>query len=297
MGESAALVALRAWTDRDEMAGRLRSSPLFATRTGRALRRRPTGLGHPARSAGRTGSPGSCRGRPRTCDAAIAASGNGPRLRPDPERERRDGHRRRADGRPRRSCARCGARCSSCRPSAPCIARSAGSSSPNTEALHDIDTVAPPRIAFYSGVSGRRYAVDRRSAAEAIAAQASQPIDFPRTIESAYADGIGLFIEVGPGSSCTRLIDRILGDRPHVAVSACRPDRDPFAAVLDVLAACIAHRVPVDLATLYGGDEARPRKSRLGRKRRSASTSGPPAFRRPSPARSPGRPAATMPRP
>ena len=31
LGESAALVALRAWTDRDEMLRRLRSSPLFQT--------------------------------------------------------------------------------------------------------------------------------------------------------------------------------------------------------------------------------------------------------------------------
>ena len=119
-------------------------------------------------------------------------------------------------------------------------------------ALHDVETAAPPRIAFYSGVSGRRYPVDRRSAAEAIAAQATQPIDFPATIENAYADGIGVFIEIGPGGSCTRLIGHILGDRPHVACSACRPDRDPFAAVLEVLADCIAHRLPVDLSSLYG---------------------------------------------
>src|SRR5262249_25529970 len=31
LGETAALVALRAWTDRDEMLGRLRASPLFQT--------------------------------------------------------------------------------------------------------------------------------------------------------------------------------------------------------------------------------------------------------------------------
>ena len=124
-------------------------------------------------------------------------------------------------------------------------------------ALHNIETVAPPGIVFYSGVSGRAYQVDRRSAAEAIAAQASQPIDFAKTIETAYADGIGLFIEVGPGASCTRMIERILGDRPHAACSGCRPDRDPFTAVLEVLAESIVHGVPVNLAKLYGDDEGR----------------------------------------
>ena len=143
------------------------------------------------------------------------------------------------------------------RPSAPYIARSAGSSSRSTRPC----TTSTRRRRRGSPSTAVSPAADTRSIAgrrpRAIAAQASQPIDFPRTIENAYADGIGLFIEVGPGSSCTRLIDRILGDRPHVAVSACRPDRDSFAAVLDVLAACIAHRVPVDLSTLYGGDEGR----------------------------------------
>ena len=59
-------------------------------------------------------------------------------------------------------------------------------------ALHDLETTPPPRIDFYSGASGRPYALDRRSAADAIAAQASQTIDFPALIERAYDDGIRL---------------------------------------------------------------------------------------------------------
>ena len=85
-------------------------------------------------------------------------------------------------------------------------------------ALHDVETRAPEGITFYSGVWGRSYAVDRRSAAEAIAAQASGMIDFPALIERAYEDGVRVFLEVGPGSSCTRLIGQILGRRPHLAV-------------------------------------------------------------------------------
>ena len=80
----------------------------------------------------------------------------------------------------------------------------------------------------------------------------SQPIDFPAVIERAYADGVGVFLEVGPGSSCTRLIGQILGGRPHRAFSACRPDREPAVALLDVLGELISHRAAVDLARLYG---------------------------------------------
>ena len=119
-------------------------------------------------------------------------------------------------------------------------------------ALHDLETTAPPGIVFYSGAWGRTYAVDRQTAADAITGQATATVDFPALIEQAYADGIRVFLEVGPGASCTRLIDQILRGRPHVACSACRPDCDPLVAILDVLAALITHRVPVDLGRLYG---------------------------------------------
>ena len=103
-----------------------------------------------------------------------------------------------------------------------------------------------------SGVAA--ISVDRQSAAAAIAAQASGMIDFPRVIEQAYQDGVRVFVEVGPGSSCSRLIGQILRGRPHLACSACRAEGDPFMAILDVLGRLIAERVPVDLAgTLWPG--------------------------------------------
>jgi acyl transferase domain-containing protein/3-hydroxymyristoyl/3-hydroxydecanoyl-(acyl carrier protein) dehydratase len=119
-------------------------------------------------------------------------------------------------------------------------------------ALHDVETEAPPLIAFYSGVWGRRYQVDRQSAASAIAAQASATIDFPRVIEQAYQDGIRIFLEIGPGTSCSRLIGQILRGRPHLACSACPAEGDPIAAILDVLGRLIAEGVPVDVAGFCG---------------------------------------------
>ncbi len=119
-------------------------------------------------------------------------------------------------------------------------------------ALHDVETAAPEGIAFYSGVWARRYAVDRRSAASAIAAQASGVIDFPALVERAYEDGVRVFVEAGPGSSCTRLIGQILRHKPHLACSACRAEGDPMLVILDVVARLIAEGIPVSLAGLYG---------------------------------------------
>ena len=55
MGESAALVALRAWTDRDELADRLTILAAVRDRAGRPVRCGSTALGYPDRSAGRLG--------------------------------------------------------------------------------------------------------------------------------------------------------------------------------------------------------------------------------------------------
>ncbi len=119
-------------------------------------------------------------------------------------------------------------------------------------ALHNQPTTAPEGLSFYSGVTGHAYRPDRELAAEAITAQASRPIDFPAVIEQAYADGFRVFLEMGPGASCTRLIGGILGDRPHLVQSVCLPGRDALSTVLEALGNLIACRVAVDLEPLYG---------------------------------------------
>ena len=131
-------------------------------------------------------------------------------------------------------------------------------------ALHDVETDAPPLIAFYSGVWGHRYQVDRQSAAAAIAAQASSTIDFPKLIEQAYLDGIRIFLEVGPGSSCSRLIGQILRGQPHLACSACPAEGDPKSAIMDVFSRLIAEGVNVELGSLGG--------QRMSGKSRAAAT-------------------------
>ncbi len=117
-------------------------------------------------------------------------------------------------------------------------------------------------IDFYSAAWGHKYALSRESAAEAIVAQAVDTIDFPRVIEQTYADGVRTFIEIGPGSSCTKMIDEILGDRPHLARPALPNTSRPVEAFFELLAALIAAGVPVDLSYLYGqslpGSESTP---------------------------------------
>ncbi len=123
-------------------------------------------------------------------------------------------------------------------------------------ALHTMRTTPPEGIDFYSAATGLPYGLSEQSAAEAILAQAQDTVDFPRVIERAYADGVRLFVEIGPGSSCTRMIDDILGERPHWVRSVIPATADPVAHALRVLGELITQRVPVDLSVLYGADDA-----------------------------------------
>ncbi len=110
--------------------------------------------------------------------------------------------------------------------------------------LHLFDVNPPEDVRFYSGVRGTAYELTTGSAAESILGQALHGFDFTRVIESAYRDGVRLFVEIGPGTSCTRMIARILGDRPHLAVTAGFARQDGTAPLIRLLASLATHRVP-----------------------------------------------------
>ena len=118
-------------------------------------------------------------------------------------------------------------------------------------ALHLFPTAPPPGVDFYSGAWRRTYTPDRERAADAILAQALEGIDYPAVIDSAYGDGVRLFLEMGPGGSCSRMIGRILAGRPHLARPVTPPGQDPASALLRLLAHLASERVPLDLSPLY----------------------------------------------
>lgn len=85
--------------------------------------------------------------------------------------------------------------------------------------LHHRPTVAVPGVRFYGCAAKESYVPTARLAADAVTAQAMGTIDFAAVIERAYADGVRVFVEHGPRGSCTGWIQRILGDRDHLAVA------------------------------------------------------------------------------
>ena len=115
--------------------------------------------------------------------------------------------------------------------------------------LHPVDP--PGNIRFYSCAWGKAYELTSESAADSILDQALHGFDFTETIQQAYTDGLRVFIELGPRASCTRMIQQILHDRPHVTVAATRGDGNEYESLLRMLAELIAAGLPVNLKSLY----------------------------------------------
>ena len=117
--------------------------------------------------------------------------------------------------------------------------------------LHLFESKPPSNVTFYSGIRGKSYTVTRDSAADSIVGQALQSFDYCRVINSAYEDGVRIFIEIGPGATCSRMIDQILADRPHVAMAICVKGQSETATLLRVLAQLNTERIAIDLSSLY----------------------------------------------
>ena len=117
--------------------------------------------------------------------------------------------------------------------------------------LHLFPVTPPEGITYYSCALGKSYPVTTENAADVILAQALETVDYPKVIEQLYADGARVFLEIGPGNSCSRMIGSILEDKPHLARATCQPGQKPTSMILRLLANCLAERVPVDLSALY----------------------------------------------
>lgn len=122
-------------------------------------------------------------------------------------------------------------------------------------ALHLLPTTPPAGVRFYSAAWARSYEVTTENCAASIVANAMHGFDFTALIEQAYADGVRVFVEPGPQGSCTRMIGRILGNRPHLAVAACQRGQDGYVSVLNAVAKLAEAGRSVDLSALYANSK------------------------------------------
>jgi acyl transferase domain-containing protein/3-hydroxymyristoyl/3-hydroxydecanoyl-(acyl carrier protein) dehydratase/1-acyl-sn-glycerol-3-phosphate acyltransferase len=120
-------------------------------------------------------------------------------------------------------------------------------------ALHRRDVRPVSGVRFYSNGSPLAFSPTSDSAADAITAQALSTLDFPSTIERAYADGVRIFVEHGPRGRATSWVKRILGDREHVALTLDVYGRSSLRSIANAIAGLVAAGIAVDAEKLFGG--------------------------------------------
>jgi len=106
-----------------------------------------------------------------------------------------------------------------------------------------------PGLRFYSNGEHGAYTPSREACAKMITAQAVRTLNFPRTIERAYEDGVRIFVEHGPQRACSRWIKQILGDREALVLSYDHKGQG-LLSVYDTAACLFAAGVPLNLDPL-----------------------------------------------
>jgi acyl transferase domain-containing protein/NADP-dependent 3-hydroxy acid dehydrogenase YdfG len=132
----------------------------------------------------------------------------------------------------------------------PLVASSAG---PFAEFLDRAEILAPS-LPVYAGRDAEAYPADPGAVRRGLAAQIAAPVRFVDVIETMYDRGVRTFVEVGPGSTLSVLVGKILGEREHAAVSLDHKGRHGLTSLQDGLGRLAVRGLALDLAALYAPD-------------------------------------------
>jgi len=114
-----------------------------------------------------------------------------------------------------------------------------------------------PRIPVWSNLDASTYPSEPARIRERLANHLARPVDFVGQIEAMHAAGARIFVEAGPGDVLGGLVNRILGDRPHLTVACDRAGEPAIKQLLAALGALAVHGVPVNATALFEGRDAK----------------------------------------
>ena len=248
LGESSSLFGLRVWTDRDEMFRRIHASSLFGSDLGPPYdaARQQWNLGDVDWVSGIvSAAPDQVRSHLRPSLKAFLLIVNTPTecvlggLRADVEQLAKELGKS--------FFALSGVTLAHCEAGKPVeeVYRE----------LHTLPANAIPGLQVFSGARARPYHATSAAAADSITAGLLNTLDFPAVLDAAYREGVRVFIEVGPGNSCTRMIGQSLAGRAHLARAISAARQSTPSNILRLLGSFIAERYTVDLGSLFGAPE------------------------------------------
>jgi malonyl CoA-acyl carrier protein transacylase/phosphopantetheinyl transferase/acyl carrier protein len=122
--------------------------------------------------------------------------------------------------------------------------------------------VAAPRQPLYSCTTHSPFPKELGEIRQLAVRHWMAPVEFQKTVEAMYADGVRIFVEVGPRGNLTAFVEDILRGRPHLAVASDTMNRSSLTQLNHLLGLLAAHGVPMRLDYLY--ERRSPRKVALG---------------------------------
>ncbi|MGW1274671.1 type I polyketide synthase, partial [Streptomyces sp. NPDC002491] len=111
--------------------------------------------------------------------------------------------------------------------------------------------VRAPTTDVYGNADAAVYPADAGGVRERLTSHLVSPVLFADEIEAMYAAGVRVFIEVGAGSSLSRMVADTLGERVHTAVSLDQKGRHGLTALQQALGQLMVAGTPMDLEALW----------------------------------------------
>ena len=110
-----------------------------------------------------------------------------------------------------------------------------------------------PQIPVYSNTLAARYPTENEGIRELLGRHIVEPVRFEEEMRQMRADGIELFVEVGPGRVLTGLVGRIFSGESIKTLTLDASGRDGVVQFGHVLAQAFAWGLPVQLASAFEG--------------------------------------------
>lgn len=123
--------------------------------------------------------------------------------------------------------------------------------------LRTLDLRAPAMPVFACG-SAEPYAADIRSIADALTEQLHQPVRFAETVRAMHTAGCTTFIELGPGSVLTGLVEEIFSGEPVHCIPVDRRGTHGVTQLWHALARLAVLGAPLDFSPLWESFGERP---------------------------------------
>ncbi|ORA22972.1 hypothetical protein BST12_08155 [Mycobacterium angelicum] len=122
---------------------------------------------------------------------------------------------------------------------------------------------AMPEVPVYANATAQPYTGDAAAMRAILADQITKPVRFAEQIEAMWRAGARTFVEVGPGSVLTNLVEKCLEDKDHCAVSFDTKGRNGIRSLWLGMAQLVAAGVPMNFEPLWAdyrpGDDPRSR--------------------------------------